>query len=104
MRFTGNATVRNLGPATPVLGDVSFALLAPGDCTVSPPSPALVDNLAMALNTNVFIGRVWTVTCSQAGAHDFTLQVSVTPDPVQAAFDPDTTNNAGSASGTTTVN
>jgi hypothetical protein len=104
MRFTGNATLRNLGPDGPALGDVSFDLLTPPDCTVSPPSPDIVQNNSLPVNTNVFIGRVWSVTCSQAGSHDFTLQVSVAPDPVQGAFDPDTTNNSASAGGATILN
>ena len=104
MRFTGNTTVRNFGPDGPVLGDVTFVLVAPADCAVSPPSPNVVQDTSLPLNQNVFISRTWTVTCSQAGAHDFTLQVDVVPDPVQGAVDPDMTNNAGSASGATQVN
>ena len=89
----GNVTLRNRGPAGPVLADITFALTGPSDCSISPPPPDIVQNRSLPALTNVFIGRTWTVTCSLPGPHAFGLGVTAVPDPVQAFFDPDTSDN-----------
>jgi hypothetical protein len=101
---SGNVTVRNLGPSAPVLADITFSFAAPADCTISPASPNIVQNRSLPLNSNVFIGRTWTVTCMQPGPHMFGLTVSAAIDSLQPNHDPDLTNNSMSVPGSTQVN
>lgn len=100
----GNVTLRNRGTATPVLSDITFSLTTPPDCTVSPPSPDVIQDRSLPLDTNVFIGRSWNVTCTLSGPHTFSLQVTAFPDAVQGFFDPDTSDDSLAASGSTQVN
>jgi hypothetical protein len=103
-RVNGNVTLRNTGPFAPVLSDVTFSLTTPPDCTVSPVMPDIVQNRSLPLNSNVFIGRSWTVTCTQAGVHSLGLTVSAAIDALQPNHDPDLSNNVMPAAGSVTVN
>jgi hypothetical protein len=103
IRVTGNVTVRNFGPTAPVIADITFAVSAPSDCTISPVMPDIVQNRSLPLGQNVFIGRVWMVTCLLPGPHQFDVTVTAAPD-LQGYFDPDTTNDSMSNTGTTQVN
>jgi hypothetical protein len=100
---SGNTTVRNDGPTTPVQADIYFTLAAPPDCEVSPSSTVVVWNRTLNLGSNVFISRAWSVTCWETGVHDFQLDVEAVISPSQSIVDPDLTNNSGSATDSTEV-
>ena len=103
-QVNGNVTVRNFGPAAPVVSDVTFSLTAAADCTIFPAMPDIVQNRSLPLNSNVFIGKAWTVHVYGAGLHMFGLTVSAVIDSLQPNHDPDLTNNSMSVSGSTQVN
>ncbi len=105
VQFLVSASVglHNNGPTANSLVDVTFTLVRPADCLVTPSAPVTVQNSSLPLSAPVSIGRVWGVTCSAPGDHTFTVGVSVVFDPSQALADPNTDNNTASATAATFV-
>ena len=97
-----SASLRNLGPANAVLVDTTFTFSAPG-CSAVPSAPLTVQDTNLPENVGVSIGRIWLVSCAQAGTYTFTTDVSVVIDASQAITDPDTSNNEGSGNDSTIV-
>src|SRR3989304_397285 len=89
------ASLRNLGPANAVLVDTTFTFSAPG-CSAVPSAPFIAQDTNLPENVGVSIGRIWLVTCTEAGNYTFTADVNVVIDASQAISDPDTSNNDGS--------
>ena len=96
------ASLRNLGPANAVLVDTTFTFSAPG-CSAVPSAPFIAQDTNLPENVGVSIGRIWLVTCTEAGNYTFTADVSVVIDASQAISDPDTSNNDGSGNDSTIV-
>ena len=96
------ASLRNLGPANAVLVDTTFTFSAPG-CSAVPSAPFVAQDTNLPENVGVSIGRIWLVTCTEAGNYTFTADVNVVIDASQAISDPDTSNNDGSGSDSTIV-
>ena len=97
-----SASLRNLGPANAVLVDTTFTFSAPG-CSAVPSALFIAEDTNLPENVGVSIGRVWLVTCTEAGTYTFTTDVSVVIDASQAISDPDTSNNDGSGNDSTIV-
>jgi hypothetical protein len=96
------ATVRNNGPATPVVVDTTFAPVLPAGCTattgvITVQSTTLIGSLITS------ISAAWNVTCGAAGPQTFTVNVSTAIDPLQTATDPNLANNSASGSSSTVV-
>lgn len=101
---TGSASLHDNGPLATVLADVTFTLNLPPDCTASSSTTARVLNRTLNMSVPVAVSRSWNVTCTQGGFHQFIVDASVSFSAGQTASDPNTTNNAGSGTGTTQVN
>lgn len=99
--LTAGATILNNGPSTPAIVDTTFTPVLPASCSAT--TVKIVQDTTLPLGTNVFVSRSWTVTCSQAGTHTFTVNVSVAIDAAQPYVDPNPANNVGSASSATEV-
>jgi len=97
------ASLRNLGPANAVLVDTTFSFSAPAGCSAVPSAPFIAQDTNLPENVGVSIGRIWLVTCTEAGTYTFTTDVSVAIDASQAITDPDTSNNDGSGNDSTSV-
>ena len=97
------ASLRNLGPANSVLVDTTITFSAPPGCSAVPSAPFTAEDTNLPENAGVSIGRIWLVTCTEAGTYTFTADVSVVIDASQAITDPDTSNNDGSGSDSTIV-
>jgi hypothetical protein len=98
----GNVTIRNDGPLSSIPADVTFSLTTDAGCLIS--NGTVTVNLSgVPMGSDVFVGRTWSVTCSVAGPHTFTLNVLVTVPPTFAGSDPNVANNSGAASDTTDV-
>ena len=52
-----------------MVSDVTFSLTAAADCTIFPAMHDIVQNRNLPLNSNVFIGKAWTVTCTEPVLH-----------------------------------
>ena len=97
------ASLRNLGPANSVLVDTTITFSAPPGCLAVPSAPFIAQDTNLPENVGVSIGRIWLVTCTEAGNYTFTADVNVVIDASQAITDPDTSNNDGSGSDSTIV-
>jgi len=98
-----SASLRNLGPANSVLVDTTFTFSAPPGCSAVPSALFTAEDTNLPENVGVSIGRIWLVTCAQAGTYTFTTDVSVVIDASQPISDPDTSNNDGSGNDSTSV-
>jgi hypothetical protein len=76
----GSATVNNGGPDGPAAADIAFALSLPGDCNTSSANPGHA-TVSLASSASATAGASWSVTCTQAGAHNFSLGVSISDGP-----------------------
>lgn len=101
--FSAGGTVRNNGTASTVMADTAFTPTIPADC-VATPGAFVVQDRWFPVNTNVFISRSWSVTCSAPGPHAFSMGVNVAIDSTQAFSDPNSANNNGVGGGSTQVN
>ena len=97
------AGLGNDGPEGNVLVHTTFNFVAPADCSASPSSPVIVVGTSLPKDVRVSITRNWLVSCTQAGAHTFTADVTVAIDPGELVADPDTGNNGGSENDTTEI-
>ena len=100
----GSAALHNNGPDGGVNVDTTFTIVLPPDCTITNGSTVIVPNRPVPMSVPVSVSRAWNATCTQAGAHQFSINVSVAISPGQALSDPNPSNNSGSGNGTTTVN
>jgi hypothetical protein len=98
--LTAGATLRNNGPVSPVIVDTTFTPVLPASCSATS-GVKTVSDTTLSTGTTVFVSRSWMVTCNEAGPQSFTMNVSLTIDPPYVDTNP--ANNAGSASGSTTV-
>jgi hypothetical protein len=96
------AGLRNDGPEGKVLVDTTFTFVSPPDCSVSPTTPVTVPDKSLE-DSRVSIARSWLVSCTEAGPHTFTADVTVALDPTELVADPDTTNNSASGNDTTEI-
>jgi hypothetical protein len=99
----GGARLVNAGPTASVVVDLTFTVSAPPDCDIVPAGPVVVQDVTLPADTNVFVGRSWTVTCWEAGDHTFTVTAVVAIDPLDPATDPDPANNSASADDHTVI-
>jgi len=96
------AGLRNDGPEGKVLVDTTFTFVSPPDCSVSPAIPVTVPDKWLE-DSRVSIARSWLVSCTEAGPHTFTADVTVALDPTELVADPDPTNNSASGNDTTEI-
>ncbi len=69
---TGSVTVHNNGPTTPVITDTTATLNMPADCTALP-SATQISSSSLALSVVTVVPFSWTVTCTLASSHSFTV-------------------------------
>ena len=100
--MSADISVRNNGPAMPVVVDTTFAPVLPAGCTATT-GAITVQNTALSGNFITTISRAWNVTCTSPGSRGFTVNGSTTIDPLQPAADPNPANNSGSGSSSTVV-
>jgi hypothetical protein len=101
---SGAAALHNNGPDGTVNVDVTFTIVLPPDCTITNGSTVIVPNRSLPMSVPVTVSRSWNVTCTQAGAHQFTINASAAISQGQALTDPNLLNNSGSGNGINTVN
>ncbi len=89
--------VRNNGPLSDTMGDVTMILTLPADCSTDTSPTMLVPGTDFPLNTGIFVTGGWNVTCLQAGPHNFGITASVAPSDVSVT-DPNPANNSASGS------
>jgi len=79
---TVNAFIRNNGPFGPVKAAVDFTVSTPLDCARTPSGPLETTTVSLAVGTTVPASKTWSVTCAEAGAHEFqgTGQALIGPD------------------------
>jgi hypothetical protein len=102
--LTGMAGLHNNGPDGPVNVDTTITLQLPADCTVTNGTTVVVPNRPAPASVAVSVSRAWNVTCTQPGAHQFTIDASVAISSGQAFSDPNPANNGGTGIGSTQVN
>jgi hypothetical protein len=102
--LVGLAGLHNNGPNGPVNVDTTLRISLPADCTVTNGTTVIVPDRSAPASVAVSVSRAWNVTCTQAGAHQFTIDASVAISPGQAFSDPNPANNNGFGSGSTQVN
>ncbi len=101
---TGMVGLHNNGPDGPVNVDTTLTIHLPANCTITNGATVLVPNRSAPVGVGISVSRAWNVTCTQAGAHQFTIDASVVISPGQLFTDPNTANNSGSGSASTQVN
>jgi hypothetical protein len=101
--LTAGSTIRNNGPATPVIVNTTFTPILPASCSATT-GVKTVQNTTLPLAINVFVSRSWVVTCGQPGSHTFSVNFNVAFASGQPHIDPLPANNDGSASSVTVVN
>jgi hypothetical protein len=101
---SATASLHNNGPASSILVDTRFTLMLPPDCV------APVNNLTFTVfNRNlpasivVQVTRNWRVICSDAGDHQFNVDVTTSLSPGQAWVESNPANNSGAGFATTLV-
>jgi hypothetical protein len=106
VQFTvfGSAALHNNGPDGPANADTTFTMNLPVDCTATSATTVVVPGRQVAVSVPVSVSRAWNVRCTQAGAHQFTIDASVALSAGQTFTDPNPGNNAGSGIAMTTVN
>lgn len=88
VNLTLRKIIHNNGPNGPAPVNISTGGSGPGDCTITPPGSA---STSLPVSVNVTVDETWTVRCSQASTHTFTLNNSIA---VGAGWtDPDMRNN-----------
>ena len=68
---TVNAFIRNNGRFGPVKAAVDFTVSTPLDCARTPSGPLETTTVSLAVGTTVPASKTWSVTCAEAGAHEF---------------------------------
>jgi hypothetical protein len=84
----------------PVNTDVTLGLTVPTDCTKSPDSTQVEQNVALG---TAYVPKTWSVTCTQPSAHPFTGSCSVVLDEPTHVLDDNLDNNSGEGSATSEV-
>jgi hypothetical protein len=95
--LVGGTDLRNLGPLTNVMGDVTMTASLPADCIADTPASMLIPGTTLPINMNIFVSGGWTVTCFQAGSHTFGITASVAPSS-PTVVDTNPANNSASGS------
>ena len=96
--LSGEVTLHNGGPTSPVNTDLTATLTAPAGCTIAGAPTVSVQDLSLALSTNAsVIGAPlsWQASCSQPGGPLFSLSTSAVVDEANTA-DPNQGNNSSS--------
>ena len=80
--LTVDASVRNNGPSGPVRVSLDFTISTPSDCTRTPSGRLETATVSLAVGTTLPASKTWSVTCAEAGAHEFrgTGQALIGPD------------------------
>jgi|FLYL01.1.fsa_nt_gi hypothetical protein len=102
-QVAGAISTHNNGPNSSFLADVTFQLTLPPDCTATTATTSTAFARTLPLSSQVTVNRTWNVTCAQPGAHQFTLNGSVSPNASETAADPNPANNSGVGSAVTVI-
>jgi hypothetical protein len=102
---TGSAVIHNNGGYGPTSADTTLTLTMPPDCTTGSTNPVLVGNTTLPTSVATTVPGApasWSVTCTSASAHNFSVSASTVVDQLHVT-DPNSGNNRGSNSANTNV-
>jgi hypothetical protein len=99
---SGSVTIHNNGPNGPTNVDTEGLLNMPADCSTVSANPATVQNTMLSVSSAVVVPFSWTVSCTLASAHSFTVTGTVILD--DTGFNDSNTGNNVVTSPSTTTN